>query len=235
MPSAAHSGVPSCGRRRKPVFTTLTGSVIKRLEATFTAWLDQKVEADGPPATDPQHVLDIDSCGRCGSRRRAHPHEPLYQVPLRLPVDARSALPRPLGGVQGRPRAARSGGACLSRRPERTRADRGAAGPRDHPHPPQALPRPRRVKICRPRSLSEQQVSRVIRFAIRHLGFDYDFRHILDLVRLAVPLPSFARRWRSTLVRPRLRGFQERYLLDPAGAVIHLCGLPRRRSGGGPQ
>ncbi|MGH8568190.1 MAG: hypothetical protein ACREXU_09235, partial [Gammaproteobacteria bacterium] len=30
----------------------------------------------------------------------------------------------------------------------------------------------------------------------------YDLRHILDLVRLAVPLPAFARRWRSTLFDP---------------------------------
>jgi hypothetical protein len=58
------------------------------------------------------------------------------------------------------------------------------------------------VKICRPRSLSEQQVGRVIRFAIRHLGSDYDLRQILDLVRLSAPLPSFARRWRSTLFDP---------------------------------
>jgi hypothetical protein len=58
------------------------------------------------------------------------------------------------------------------------------------------------VKICRPRNLSAQQVGRVIRFAVRHLGFDYDLRQILDLVRLAVPLPSFARRWRSTLFDP---------------------------------
>jgi len=58
------------------------------------------------------------------------------------------------------------------------------------------------VKICRPRNLSAQQVGRVIRFAVRHLGFDYDLRQILDLMRLAVPLPSFARRWRSTLFDP---------------------------------
>ncbi len=32
-------------------------------------------------------------------------------------------------------------------------------------------------------------------------------------------------------VRPRLRGIQALYVLDPAGAVIHLCGLPRRRGG----
>ena len=49
---------------------------------------------------------------------------------------------------------------------------------------------------------STQQVGRVIRFAVRHLGFDYDLRQILDLVRLAAPLPSFARRWRSTLFDP---------------------------------
>ena len=64
MPSAMHSGVPPSGRRRKPaLFTTLAGSVLKRLEATFTAWLDQNVEADGPPATDPRARARIDPCG----------------------------------------------------------------------------------------------------------------------------------------------------------------------------
>ena len=91
------------------------------------------------------------------------------------------------------------------------------------------------VKICRPSSLSKQQVGRVIRFAVRHLGFDYDLRQILDLMRLAAPLPSFARRWRSNPVRPRLRGIQALYLLDAAGAGVHLCGPPRRRGGGAPQ
>jgi hypothetical protein len=46
------SGVPLSGRRRKPAL-----SVLKRLEAMFTAWLEQNVEADGPSATDPQYVL----------------------------------------------------------------------------------------------------------------------------------------------------------------------------------
>jgi hypothetical protein len=74
MPSA----MPPSGRCRKPAFTTLTGSLMKRLEATFTAWLDQNVEADGRPALDPQHMFESIRAGDV-----VLAHEPLYQVPLR--------------------------------------------------------------------------------------------------------------------------------------------------------
>ena len=134
MPSVMNSGVPSCGRRRKPaLFTSLSGSVLKRLEATFTAWLDQNVEADGPPATDPQHVLGsiragdvVPSC-RCvqhnGSNgksekvktRRSRPSTEA-PFPRRWRVTAsplaRAAREAALGcreGVYGPPRASKQG------------------------------------------------------------------------------------------------------------------------------
>jgi hypothetical protein len=55
------------------------------------------------------------------------------------------------------------------------------------------------IKICRPQNLSERELNQVIRFAVRHLGFDYDLRLVVDLARLALPIPSFLRRWRSTV------------------------------------
>ena len=202
------SGVPPSGRRRKPAFTTLAGSVLKRLEATFTAWLDQNVEADGPPATDPEHVL--------GSIRAG-------DVVL---VAGRTRMSRFIRFLSGSPWTHVA--LCVGRLEEYTQnADpalrhptlrhliaRASHGDPKEPVLIEALLgrgtvltplrryRAHAVKICRPSNLSEQQVGRVIRFAVRHLGFDYDLRQILDLVRLAVPLPSFARRWRSTLFDP---------------------------------
>jgi Permuted papain-like amidase enzyme, YaeF/YiiX, C92 family len=205
---AMPSGVP-LSRRRKPAFTTLAGSVLKRLEATFTAWLDQNVEAaDGPPATDPKHVL--------GSIRAG-------DVVL---IAGRTRMSRFIRFLSGSPWTHVA--LCVGRLEEYTQnADpalrhptlrhliaRASHGDPKEPVLIEALLgrgtvltplrryRAHAVKICRPRNLSAQQVGRVIRFAVRHLGFDYDLRQILDLVRLAAPLPSFARRWRSTLFDP---------------------------------
>ena len=201
MASAAHSGVPSSARGRKPAFTTLAGSVMQRLEASFTAWLDQNVEADGPPATDPQPVLESIRAG---------------DVVL---VAGRTRMSRFIRFLSGCPWTHVA--LCLGRLEEydadpalRDLMARASHGDPKEPVLIEALLgrgtiltplrryRAHAVKICRPSTLSEQQVNRVIRFAVRHLGFDYDLRHILDLVRLALPLPSFARRWRSTLFDP---------------------------------
>ncbi|MGH8569910.1 MAG: YiiX/YebB-like N1pC/P60 family cysteine hydrolase [Gammaproteobacteria bacterium] len=201
MASATHSAVPACGRRRKPAFTTLAGSVLKRLEAAFTAWLDQRVEADGPPATDARQVLESIRAG---------------DVVL---VAGRTRMSRFISFLSGCPWTHVA--LCLGR-VEEYHADPGlrdlmARASHGDPKEPVLIEallgrgtiltplrhyRAHAVKICRPSGLSEQQVSRVIRFAARHLGFDYDLRHILDLVRLAVPLPAFARVWRSTLFDP---------------------------------
>ena len=178
------------------------GSVIKRLEATFTAWLDRTVEADGPPATDPQHVLKSIRAG---------------DVVL---VAGRTRMSRFIRFLSGCPWTHVA--LCLGRSEEYTTPTPpcailiARASDRDPKEPvlieallgrgtvltPLRRYRAHAVKICRPSNLSEQQVGRVIRFAVRYLGFDYDLRHILDLVRLAVPLPSFAQRWRSSLFDP---------------------------------
>ena len=233
MPSAAHSGGPSSATGRKPAFTTLAGSVMQRLETSFTAWLDQNVEADGPPATDPQPVLESIRAGDvvlvAGRTRMSR-----FIRFLRLPVDARSALPRPLGGVRRRPRSARSDGARLPRRPERTCSDRGAPRPRDHPHPSPALPYPRREDLPSKHPLraagepGDPVCGAASGFRLRsapHPGPRAP-RPPLAIVCAALALDP---------VRPRLRGIRALYLLDPTGAIVHLRGPPRRRGGGAPQ
>lgn len=55
------------------------------------------------------------------------------------------------------------------------------------------------LRICRPEGLSPQDAQRVIAFALRHLGNDYDVRQLLDLARFLFPWGVLPRRWRSSL------------------------------------
>lgn len=55
------------------------------------------------------------------------------------------------------------------------------------------------VRICRPAGLSRSDVGRVLAFAARHLGDDYDVRQLLDLARFLFPYGIIPRRWRSSL------------------------------------
>ncbi|MCF7980896.1 MAG: hypothetical protein K9K86_02855 [Pseudomonadales bacterium] len=55
------------------------------------------------------------------------------------------------------------------------------------------------LRICRPTGLSTQDSQQVISFAVSRLGFEYDFRQILDLARFIFPWALWPRRWRSTL------------------------------------
>ena len=166
---AMPSGVPLSGRRRKPaLFTTLAGSVLKRLEATFTAWLDQIVEANGPPATHPKYVL--------GSIRAG-------DVVL---IAGRTRMSRFIRFLSGSPWTQVA--LCVGRLEEYTQnADpalrhltlrhliaRASHGDPKEPVLIEALLgrgtvltplrryRAHAVKICRPRNLSAQQVGRVM-------------------------------------------------------------------------
>ncbi len=202
-----HAQVPSCGRRPEPARTARAGKVLerflKRLEAAFTVWLDRNIGTDGPPVADPQHVLASIRAG---------------DVVL---VAGRTRMSRFIRFLSGCPWTHVA--LCVGRLEEYSRnADptlcnliaRAAHGDPKEPVLIEALLgrgtiltplkhyRTHAVKICRPHKLSPQRVGRLIQFAVRHLGFEYDLRQILDLVRLAVPLPSFARRWRSTLFDP---------------------------------
>lgn len=55
------------------------------------------------------------------------------------------------------------------------------------------------VRICRPAGLSRQDAERVVKFAVKHLGRDYDVRQMLDLARFLFPYAILPRRWRSSL------------------------------------
>lgn len=55
------------------------------------------------------------------------------------------------------------------------------------------------LRICRPAGLAPKDAEQVVRYAIRHLGTDYDVRQLLDLARFLFPWYFMPRRWRSSL------------------------------------
>lgn len=55
------------------------------------------------------------------------------------------------------------------------------------------------LRICRPKGIAHQDAQKVIHYAIRRLGTDYDVRQILDLLRFLFPYSLLPRRWRSSL------------------------------------
>jgi hypothetical protein len=55
------------------------------------------------------------------------------------------------------------------------------------------------IRICRPTGLEPGDAQKVVAHAIRHIGFDYDVRHMLDLARFFFPWTILPRRWRSSL------------------------------------
>ncbi|MCB1724113.1 MAG: hypothetical protein KDJ39_10515 [Gammaproteobacteria bacterium] len=55
------------------------------------------------------------------------------------------------------------------------------------------------LRICRPTGLSPSDAEAVIGYAVKHLGWDYDVRQILDLLRFFFPWYFLPRRWRSSL------------------------------------
>ncbi len=55
------------------------------------------------------------------------------------------------------------------------------------------------TRICRPVRLSKEDCKSVCQYAIERIGFDYDFRNIIDLMRHLIPLPV-PQRWRRRMV-----------------------------------
>ncbi len=55
------------------------------------------------------------------------------------------------------------------------------------------------IRILRPSGLSKEDAQKVITFAMRRLGANYNIRHIFDLARFLFPWGIFPRRWRSSL------------------------------------
>jgi hypothetical protein len=54
-------------------------------------------------------------------------------------------------------------------------------------------------RICRPIGLSEDDRARVCAYATERIGFDYDLKNIIDLLRYLFPLPV-PRRWRRRMI-----------------------------------
>lgn len=55
------------------------------------------------------------------------------------------------------------------------------------------------LRLCRPSGLSPSDAQKVIEFAIKRLGTDYNVRQLLDLARFMFPYGYLPRRWRSSL------------------------------------
>jgi hypothetical protein len=55
------------------------------------------------------------------------------------------------------------------------------------------------TRICRPTRLTEDDRARVCAYAAERIGFDYDLKNILDLLRYLLPLPV-PQRWRRRMI-----------------------------------
>jgi Permuted papain-like amidase enzyme, YaeF/YiiX, C92 family len=58
---------------------------------------------------------------------------------------------------------------------------------------------PYHTRICRPIGLSLEDRRTVCSYAIERIGFDYDLRNIIDLMRYLIPLPV-PQRWRRRMI-----------------------------------
>lgn len=56
------------------------------------------------------------------------------------------------------------------------------------------------TRICRPVGLTPEDRTRVIRYAVKHIGGQYDLRHILDLLRYMLPTPPVPARFRRRMI-----------------------------------
>ena len=54
-------------------------------------------------------------------------------------------------------------------------------------------------RICRPTGLTEDDCARVCAYAAERIGFDYDLKNIIDLLRYLLPLPV-PQRWRRRMM-----------------------------------
>jgi hypothetical protein len=58
---------------------------------------------------------------------------------------------------------------------------------------------PFHTRVCRPVGLAPDDCVKVCRYAIERIGFDYDLKNIIDLLRYLMPLPV-PQRWRRRLM-----------------------------------
>jgi len=55
------------------------------------------------------------------------------------------------------------------------------------------------TRVCRPVGLTAEDLDKVCRYAIDRIGFDYDLKNIIDLMRYLMPLP-IPQRWRRRMI-----------------------------------
>src|SRR5215470_16692955 len=55
------------------------------------------------------------------------------------------------------------------------------------------------TRVCRPVGLSKDDIARVCAYATERIGFDYDLKNIIDLLRYLFPLPV-PQRWRRRMI-----------------------------------
>ncbi len=55
------------------------------------------------------------------------------------------------------------------------------------------------TRVCRPTELTEEDRARVCAYAAERIGFDYDLKNIIDLMRYLLPLPV-PQRWRRRMM-----------------------------------
>jgi hypothetical protein len=56
------------------------------------------------------------------------------------------------------------------------------------------------TRICRPVGLTAEDRAKVIRFAVEHIGDEYDLKNIIDLMRFFLPHPPVPARWRRRML-----------------------------------
>jgi hypothetical protein len=56
------------------------------------------------------------------------------------------------------------------------------------------------TRICRPVDLTEEDREAVIRFAMNRLGFQYDLKNVIDLMRYLIRTPPVPGRWRRRML-----------------------------------
>jgi len=56
------------------------------------------------------------------------------------------------------------------------------------------------TRICRPIGLTPEDRTKVIRYAIERIGYDYDLKNIIDLMRYLLPQPPVPTRWRRRMI-----------------------------------
>ncbi len=56
------------------------------------------------------------------------------------------------------------------------------------------------TRICRPDSLTQQDLARLVDFMVRSVGKKYDLKNITDMLRYLLPTPPIPARWRRRLI-----------------------------------